>query len=220
MTKGQLRTTLRSWLRETTADEWTDGILDGYLDAAAQQVETEVLALRRDAITAVYRADLVLNQVYYDVPDDFLYEHEIRIANAASVSVLGVGAFRDAASTQRLPENRLRNISVQVGDWHYARTGNVIHIEPIPSVTVANGLILVYTPAVVLGTSDTRPFSKLPLPLHPAIVAMAAIIARGPTTEASKETKAFYDTIISRLPLWYLTTADEQVPFSAEDAGY
>src|SRR5574340_66351 len=53
-----MRTTLRGWLHEATADQWSDAALNAYLNHGVRESQKVVVSLEPESIKKTYKANL------------------------------------------------------------------------------------------------------------------------------------------------------------------
>jgi hypothetical protein len=107
-----------------------------------------------------------------------------------------------------LHPKRYRDIKDRTGDsYYYTLRGQWMGIFPAPSLSIANGIEVIHSPIMSMGSDTEEP--RIKLPLHLAISLWARLIALGETDDSTGETTKRLSEIISDIPNWYDMNSDE-----------
>ena len=199
-TRAQMVTWLRRRLQEVSAAQWTDSVLQDYINEGYRELG--------DAIKAVDPEWLVYQDSHDIAADQFRYKYPTNMDTLLEVW------YRDSAASDyvRLEFRRRRsqdNDSSDVTDVSYSTKGRYIILKPIPSAAITKGLRIDYVPVPSLGEDSAVP--DLPAGLHRAIVFAAQLLALGDTSEATDKAavREELDRFLIRAQQFYDNNRDE-----------
>jgi hypothetical protein len=191
MTRASMRTLLRREIRDTASVDWqNDSDLDDILNMAYTLVQKTIMKSFPEAHLSWDRLDLVSGRSWYPLPEHFGVSHvAIKYSSADTVwTPLENGAYTDIYLATSTPAK-------------FTRKGQWIGIFPAPSANITDGLEVLHTPIMTLGSDTEVP--KIKVPLHLAIVLWAKLICLGETDETAGETRMRIQEIMDDLPNWY-----------------
>jgi hypothetical protein len=198
-TRSQLVTWLRRRLQEVSAAQWTDSVLQDYVNEGYREVG--------DAIKSVDPEWLVYRDTHNIVSGQELYKFPTNMDSMIELWYRGSAT----AEYSRLDFRRRRSMESDVSssEVSYSTQGRYIKISPAPTTNISAGLRLDYVPVVSLGEDSAVP--DLPAGLHKGIVFAAQILALGDTAEVSDKaaTREELDRFLIRAQQFYDTNRDE-----------
>lgn len=149
MNRGQQRTVLRGWLREATADQWTDTQVDTYLNLGLREVQKLIVSLDPESVKKTYVANLIAGTV----GADSIYSYP-----AGTWGVIEMGISADGINYS--PMKRISLAQARAGyypdngtDTQYAFvpwSPREFSIYPMPAATVVNGLRAIVVPTLTM----------------------------------------------------------------------
>ncbi len=160
MNRGQQRTVLRGWLREATADQWTDTQIDTYLNLGLREVQKVIVSLDPESVKKTYVANLVAGTVGADA----IYSYPV-----GTWGVIEMGISADGINY--LPMKRISLAQARAG--YYPDTGSEsqyafvpwspreFSIYPMPATAVVNGLRAIVVPTLTMAVDA----DEFPAPL-------------------------------------------------------
>jgi hypothetical protein len=206
LTRATIRELIRRRLNEVSADNWSDNVLNTFVDLAYALVLKQVRKVDAEAVLAWDYRDTVAGTSWYEKP-------------AATRGPVEVGLKTSSSDTDwtplvRKPYHIARDWT---GDTVYCHRGTYIGIFPAPTVAVTSGIQFLHAPTDTLAVDTDVP--KVEQTLHYAIVVWATLIAKGESPEGDTKDAAELQRIIGDIPLDY-GTADHSQPMAlAPDVG-
>jgi hypothetical protein len=203
-TRTQLRAWLRRRLQETTADQWTDSVLNDYLNEGLHFVQQEIEKIDPEAFMYEDSANIVASQRTYAWPANMKREVKVKVkmtSTATSYTTL------ERVGIRKVDNPDIGPVSDQVNT--YAHYGRYLKLQATPAENVTKGLWLQYIPTLVMGADADVPV--IPVDLHMGIVLAAQLTAFGDasgTTDKEQVRQELADVIV-RLPLHYVKSGAE-----------
>lgn len=204
MNRSTARTMLRRRINETTADQWSDPVLNDILDIALQETQKALLAVDPEGVLYRSRIDIVASQALYKVPSNLLTLRRLKKLSAVSGLYEGMNlcTYDRAQSRTELADTD--------ETLEFARFGQFLWILPTPTANQTAGLELDFVPLLTWGDDTVAP--DLPLNLHYAVVLRAAAVALGETSEDGSASLNEWTTICAQIPSWYRPMASGGAP--------
>ena len=195
MIRSTIRTLLRRNLQETTADNWSDTILNEIINVAYGLVRKEVRRVDREALVAWDLADITSGTQFYEKPEGTFGPLE--------VNVLDSGEYKPI---RRIDYDLTRPSTFNSSSPTFSNTvwfhrGKFIGLYPIPSVSVTDGLQFVHSYGETLSADSDVP--GIHTDLHYAIVLWATILAKGETREDIQPVRVSLQAMIGDIGLYY-----------------
>lgn len=200
MNRQAMRDSLRRRLQEETADRWQDIDLNQCLNLGLVELQKEILKVDPEAFSFVDRADVVADQEFYEFPAGTWYEREIRLLSTTSPLRYGP-ALRRVSFPERADPTALSGASVVYARFDRSR----FVLSPVPSVSVVNGMEIVWVPTLTMALDTTVP--PVHLGLHLAVVEFAEVIATADVGDTNEETIKDLARIVNSIPQYYLVSA-------------
>ncbi len=196
MNRGAMRDKLRRRLQEDIADRWSDVQLNECLNLGLVETQKEIMKVDPEAFCFVDRADIVAGQEFYKWPAGTWYERELRILSGVTYTPM-----RRIAFTERADGAILSAPGPTYASFDRAR----FVLCPIPTVSVIDGLEIVWVPTLTMASDATVP--PVHLGLHLAIVEFAEIIATADVGDTNEETIKDLARMINSIGQYYLVSA-------------
>jgi hypothetical protein len=196
MNRAAMRSKLRRRLQEDVPDRWTDVQLNEALNLGLVELQKEVMKVDPEAFCFVDRADIVAGQEWYKWPAGTWYERELRILSGTTYTPI-----RRIAFTERGDNSILAASGPSYASFDRSR----FVLCPIPTVSVVNGMEIVWVPTLTMALDTTVP--PVHLGLHLAIVEFAEVIATADVGDTNEETVKDLARIINSIPQYYLVSA-------------
>lgn len=211
MTRGTMRSVLRRRLNELTQDNWTDVMLDDLLNTSLAQVQTDVMQVVPQAFVNIWRQDITAGQEFYDKPVGLQYEYLVRLKDTGSGLYFQIrnGDYYQLQNRGLSLSTPPQQFNTLIPETKYAHLGRHLAINPIPSVTVTNGLEIIGIPTLSMALDTDVP--ELNLALHMLPVLWANLFALGETQESAAAVTALIDRLTSQIPLYYRQSAGDPV---------
>jgi hypothetical protein len=200
-----MRTWLRRRLNETTADQWSDSVLNDYLNQGLHFMQQEIEKLNPEAFLYEDSANLVSAQRKYAWPTNMKREMKVKV-------------MMTTAATEYTVLERVGNRKCDDPDddqeFTYSHHGRYLKLQATPTMNVTDGLWVEYVPTLTMGADGDVPI--IPNDLHIGIVLMAQLIAFGDSSGSAdkEEVKRELADVILRLPTHYRDTGAEPHRFS------
>lgn len=198
MTRTTIRELIRRRLNETTADNWSDDVLNTIINLAYALVLKQVRKVDPEAVIFWDYRDTVADTNWYAKPAGTRGPVEVGLKTAASDT--------DWEPLKRAPYHIARD---NTGETVYCHRGEYIGIFPAPTVAVTDGIQFLHAPTDTLAADADVP--KLETTLHYAIVLWATLIAKGESPEADTKDAAELQRIIGDIPADYGSIDQGQV---------
>ena len=195
MTKGQMKTLLRKFVRDTPEVQFEDAELDEILNISYGHIQKELVKFNAGWHIAVDTIDVTSGTSWYPMPPSFGLKY-LRFKATSGGDYLAIGKH-----------NYLDIIGLTGSDHFYCREGQWLGIFPTPTATVSAGIELLHTPILALAEDDESP--KIKTPLHLAIVYQAKLICLGETDESGEQTERRLKALIDDIPFWYHIDQDK-----------
>jgi hypothetical protein len=193
-------TWLRRRLQEVSAAQWTDAVLQDYINEGYRELGDAIKGVDPEWLVYQDSHDIVASQGRYKYP--------------TNMDTLLEVWYRDSATSdyERLDFRRRRsqdNDGSAVTDVSYSTKGRYILVRPTPSSSITKGLRIDYVPVPSLGEDSAVP--DLPAGLHRAIVFAAQLLALGDTSEATDKAavREELDRFLVRAQQFYDSNRDE-----------
>lgn len=189
----QMRTMLRRRLKEVTADQWTDGVLDDNLNLGLGRMQLEIMKLNPRAFLSIFKTDIVpaaTDSEYYSKPVGAFYDVAIKaLQSDASYKPLKAIAY-------------LETLGRTDTDLKYADFDErTFVLSPKPTAAVVDGLRWEGVALLTMAVDTDVP--KLNIALHMGIVFFAEIITLGDTAEVSERVQGDLAPLLNSIPQWY-----------------
>lgn len=196
MTRAQMKTLLRKWMRDGASVDFADSELEEMLNTAYGLVQKEIVKVNTTWHTAFDTLPTTAGTSWYPVPPTF------------GIKAVSIKGSATATVYTKLTKAVVDDIEGLVtGTQKYCLEGQWIGIFPAPTVSVADGLSIRHLPIYALATDAESP--KIKSVLHICIALWAKLLLLGETEEPTTETKDRLKEIMGDLPFWYQQVVDE-----------
>jgi hypothetical protein len=196
MTRATIRTLLRRQGQDVPSQEWSNAELNDIINLAYAKVMKEIVKVDPEAHLFWDTMDSTASTAWYPLPTATFGMVQVGIKSTAS----------DTAFT-KLKKKKYNDIKGNTGTTQaYCRRGTWIGIFPAPSTGVTDGIELIHSPIMSLGSDTEEP--RIKIPAQEAILYAAKDLMLGETDESSQDTLRRYAEIIGDLPLWYSLDSD------------
>ena len=196
-TRAQLRNMLKRRLQDTGNAQWTNAVLNDYLNHGLQYMQKRILEVDPMAFVYTDTATLTVDVADYPMPANSMWE---------------VGVFTKATATADYAWlDRIERPWLQAGgstNWEanpfsagYARKGRYLVIHPTPTATIAAGLKLEYVPWLTMAADTDVP--EVDVGLQEGIVYRAEEIALGDTAQEAVKAKEDLAQIVTDISRYY-----------------
>lgn len=196
-TRVQLRTMLQRRLQDTENAQWTNAVLNEYLNYGYQYMEKRILEV--DPMAFIYTDTATITSAVSDYP-------------MPSNSMWEVGVYTRGTSTGDFVwQDKIELPLIQAGgspNWRsnpyttgYGRRGRYIVLYPTPSATVTAGLQLEFVPWLTMGSDTDVP--ELDVGLHDGIVYRAEEIALGDTAQEAVKAREDLSQVVTDISRYY-----------------
>jgi len=190
MTRATIRELLRRRLNETIADNWSDDVLNTFIDLAYALVVKQVRKVDPEALIAWDYRNTVAGTNWYEKPSG--------TRGPVEVGLKSTSADTDWTPLVRKPYWIARDWT---GDTVYCHRGAYIGIFPAPTLSITSGIQFIHAPVDTMAVDIDVP--KLETTLHYAIVLWAALIAKGESPESDAKDAVELQRIIGDIPQDY-----------------
>lgn len=196
-TRVQLRTMLQRRLQDTENAQWTNAVLNEYLNYGYQYMEKRILEV--DPMSFIYTdtAALTVDVSDYPMPSNSMWEVGVYIRG----TVGGAYAWLDKIELPWIQAGGSANWDVNPFTSGYGRRGRYLVIHPTPSGTIAAGLKLEFVPWLTMGSDTDVP--ELDVGLHDGIVYRAEEIALGDTAQESVKAREDLAQVVTDISRYY-----------------
>lgn len=193
---------LRRRLQEVTAAQWTDAVLNDYLNLGLAFMQGKIMEI--DPLFVVYTDDTILSATISDYPrpDGCMFEIFLRISEDGGTTFSDPLIKADLNELYDTAETYDFSYS---GEQHYARKGRFFRLASLPAADRANGLEITYVPTLSMGADTDVP--DIHTIIHEGVVYRGEMIALGDTAEESVRAKEDLGAILESLPLYYHESA-------------
>lgn len=213
MNRGTIRTFQRRILQEETPDQFSNAILDDYINFGYQWVEEQVLEVDPEAFIYIDTADIVAGQRYYAKPVNMLTELFLEYSETPSdenswkpLTYTSMTLMKNPTLSRYIhPE-----LAVSTEKAQYAHAGGWFYLGWTPPANITDGLQLIHVPSLVMGADTDIP--EVHTKLHYAIVLAAAIFALGETPEDTGKLQGMLKGLTEQIPKWYHKTLAGPTP--------
>lgn len=192
MNRSTIRSTLRRRLNDVPGDQWSDSLLNDYIDLAYALLLKQVRKVDPEALVFWETRATVAGTSWYEKP-------------AGTRGIIEVGLKSSSADTDwsalpRRPYYIARD-NTSVDTVVYCHRGQYIGIFPAPVLSIVGGIQFLHAPTDTLASDSDVP--KLESTTHLGIVCWAALIARGESPEADNKDAQELGRILSDIPQDY-----------------
>lgn len=219
MNRAAIRTFQRRIIMEETEDQFSDSILNDYINFAYQWVEEQVLEVDGTAFVYIDTADIVKDQRYYAKPANLLTELYLEYSETPTVETSWKQLEYTTLTLMKNPSlsrycHPEEAITTEVSK--YTHVGGWYYLGWTPPANLTDGLQLIYVPSLVMGDDADTP--ELHTKLHYAVVLAAAIFALGETPEDTGKLQGMLKGLTDQIPRWYHKTL-QPVPMAIDARG-
>lgn len=192
MNRSTIRSTLRRRLNDVPGDQWSDSLLNDYIDLAYALLLKQVRKVDPEALVFWETRATVVGTSWYEKP-----------AGTRGVIEIGLKAHSTDTNWEPLPRRPyyIARDNTNVEEVVYCHRGQYIGIFPAPTVVIADGIQFLHAPTDTLAIDSDVP--KLESTTHLGIVCWAALIARGESPEADNKDAGELARILADIPLDY-----------------
>ena len=196
-TRTQLRAMLQRRLQDTANSQWTDAVLNDYLNHGLQYMQKRILEVDPMAFVYTDTATLTSSVSDYPMPSNSMWEVGVFIRESAG----GEYTWLDRIERPWLQAGGSANWQANPFPSGYARKGRYIVIHPTPTLTIATGLKLEYVPWLTMGSDADVP--EVDIGLHEGIVYRAEEIALGDTAQEAIKAKEDLGQVVTDISRYY-----------------
>ena len=212
MNRATLRSILSRRVGDTDDRTWTEAEKNEALDHGAFMLSNKLQETDPEFLVRVAYADVVNGQVRYEKPGDMW--GEIAVGYRDSVSPTGYRDL-DLKPFSVVRKRRQYGTSSGVPDA-YATRGRYIELSLTPQASVNEGLEIVYTSSLAMGTDNDVP--ECHPSLHPAIIYEAQLLLEPDAKEASS-TLTLLERLYATIPSFYRKRNTKPDAFEVEKPG-
>lgn len=220
MNRSTIRTFTRRILQEDTEDQFSDSVLNDYINFAYQWVEEQVLAVDGEAFVYIDNADIVSGQRYYAKPVNMLHELFLEYSETPSnedswkpLNYTSITLMKNPMLERYVhPE-----LAVSTEKAEFTHVGGWYYLGWTPPANISGGLQVIYVPSLVMGADTDIP--ELHTKLHYAVVLAAAIFALGETPEDTGRLQGMVKALTDQIPRWYHKTLAGPEPVAIDARG-
>lgn len=195
-TRNQLRTMLKRRLQDTANAQWSDAVLNDYLNFGYQYMEKRILEVDPMAFIYTDTASLTNAVPDYPMPANSMWEVGVYIKGAG-----GDYAWLDYIELPWIQAGGSANWDSNPFTSGYSRKGRYLVIYPTPTSTIATGLKLEYVPWLTMGSDTDVP--ELDVGLHEGIVYRAEEIALGDTAQEAVKAREDLSQMVTDISRYY-----------------
>ena len=177
-TRGQMRTWLRRRLQEVSAAQWTDSVLNDYINEGLRELADAIKEVSPEFIVYTDKHDIVADERLYPYPDSMDTLLEVWYRTSASA---------DATRLEYRRRKSQDDLDSSGSEVSYSIEGRYIRMSPKPPAAITDGLEVKYVP--ILSLADDTEVPKVPANLHKAAVLSAQIFALGDTAETTDKSQ-------------------------------
>lgn len=198
---------LRRRIKEETAENWTDAELIVLLNKGVVDTQKAVIKHDAKAFVSISSMDLESGREFYEKPPGYWYALHVQYRSTPTGRFVDMEKKPYDLGRERQADGLTPQDSASVPV--YSHMGRHIAVNPVPELTVVNGLRYIYVPSMryVLPTDVVD--------LHPGLeflpIFYAERLALGETEENAEtvaKVNAMIDFEVSQIPNYYKQSAD------------
>lgn len=196
-TRAQLRAMLQRRLQDAGNAQWTDAVLNQYLNFGLQYIQKEIMKVDPMAFIYSDTANIVSGTAYYPMPAASMFEIGVYTRGTPT----GSWTWQDYIDLPWIQAGGSANWQNNPFAAGYSRWGRYILLHPSPTASVTSGLKLEYVPWLTMGADTDVP--EIDIGLQEGIAYRAEEIALGDTAQEAVKAKEDLAQTIASIPLYY-----------------